>query len=79
MAAPFQRTTITRTIVAPNGRGGVNGPPRRVGVHRVVRTRKKAAPLSVTFDPPDATLLDVDFDAMSDDEILALPGTVEDV
>jgi hypothetical protein len=56
----------------------LTGPPIRVGVHGVVRTRKNAASLSVVFDPPNATLLDADFDAMSDDELAALPGTVEE-
>ena len=75
---PFEPITITTTIVAPNGPGGVDGPPIRVGVHGVTRTRKNAAPLKVVFDPPDATLLDVDFDAMSDDELAALPGKFEE-
>src|SRR5467141_756800 len=42
---PFEPITITTTIVAPNGPGGVDGPPIRVGVHGVTRTRKNAAPL----------------------------------
>jgi hypothetical protein len=70
--------TIVHTIVAPNGPGGINGPPIPIGVYKIVRTRKNASSILATFDPPNATLLDVDFDAMSDDEILALPAAVKD-
>jgi hypothetical protein len=76
MTAPFEPFTLATVIVEPNGPGGINGPPIRVGVYKIVRTRENAPSLSVTFDPPDATLLDTDFDAMSDDDLLALPGKV---
>jgi hypothetical protein len=67
-------TTLIQTIVEPNGPGGCDGPPIRIGVRKVIRSRENAASLAVVFDPPSATLLDTDFDALSDDEILALPG-----
>jgi hypothetical protein len=76
VTAPVEPFTLTTTIVEPNGPGGINGPPIRVGVYRVIRTRKNAASLTVTFNPPNAALLDTDFDAMTDDELAALPGKV---
>jgi hypothetical protein len=68
----FDQLTMVETIVAPNGPGGCDGDPIRLGIGEITRNRKNAPPIVISFDPPDETLLDADWDAMTDDDLLAL-------
>jgi hypothetical protein len=75
---PWKRLTVIRTIVRPNGPGGIDGDPIDMGVARIVRTRRNAPPVEVVLDAPAMDLLDADFDAMTDDELMALPHRADE-
>jgi hypothetical protein len=68
----FQPLTLVHVVVEPNRPGGCDGPPIEVGVGRIMRTREHAKSIEVTFDPPRADLLGVDFDPWTDEQIEAL-------
>jgi hypothetical protein len=64
--------TIVERVVDPNGPGGCNGPPIEAGVFRVTRLYDDRPAVTRTFGEPRADLLDVDWDALSDEQIMTI-------